>query len=156
MAIFHAVTVGQPKTLFGLQTMCFGMMLWEKRGARYFVHTASLFVPKLSIKQLVGDYYQNGVGKKNNMRKKISGWTYENKKQININLVTSKDKLEETDDFELEFILGEERSGYHLRPDEMVLLIKILSDALLERVIGYGVNRGKLTKKDYKLKDFYN
>ena len=85
------------------------------------------------------------------MKKKISGHNFKNGKSIEAGIVTGKDKIEEVDDFYLKF--GNE--VVHIRPDEAVLIIKVLTDLLLERVVGYEVNTGRLTKLDYKLKGFH-
>ena len=85
------------------------------------------------------------------MKKAVSRHQFKNGKCIEAGIVTDKDKLEEVDDFYLK--IGQDET--HFRPDELVLIIKILSDTLLERVVGYEVNTGRLTKLDYKLKDFH-
>ena len=83
------------------------------------------------------------------MKKIIAQHKYINDKAIkvgvcnNIKGVPASDKLYlQIEDKELVHI-------FYLRPDEIILLIKLLSELILKRVIKYEVNIGKKTKEDY-------
>lgn len=86
------------------------------------------------------------------MRRRITGHTYKNNgAAFNAGIVTKRKKgVPACDVFYIEFKTGKgERQIFYIRPDEVVLIIKILSELILKRVITYKVNLGRKTKLDY-------
>lgn len=79
------------------------------------------------------------------MKKIIVSHKYKNNKSINAGVC---DKTN-TDVMFLETVNKGEKYVWYLRPDEVVLIIKLLSELILKRVISYNVNLGKRKPKDY-------
>ena len=79
------------------------------------------------------------------MKKIIAKHRFKNNKSIQVG-VCDKSPID------LMFLELQDKDGKHtwyLRPDEVVLIIKLLSELILKRVINYEVNLGKKTSKDY-------
>lgn len=78
----------------------------------------------------------------------LSEYKFHNKKAIRLVYRTKKETKEIglpiCDAFVLEFDAGGEKTAVGLRPDEMVIIIRVLSDALFKGIENYdiGVLRG--------------
>lgn len=73
----------------------------------------------------------------------LSEYKFKNKKSIRVVYRTSKEtkakKLPDCDAFTLEFVVDGEVSGFGIRPDEMVIIIRLLSDALFQGIKTYSI-----------------
>ena len=70
----------------------------------------------------------------------LSQHKYKNNKSISLYLVNpDKLKIHEDDVLLLEFDHGGEKTGMHLRPDEAILLSKLINEAVFKAVKSYEV-----------------
>lgn len=81
------------------------------------------------------------------MKRKIAKHTFKNNKEISVGIVDRKDLPH--DNFFLQVEDSENITTFYLRPDEVVLIAKLLNELILKRVISYEVNLGRKTKDDY-------
>ncbi len=80
--------------------------------------------------------------------KTLSEYKFKNNKSIRVVYRNSKETkkagLPDCDAFSLEFIINGKRTGFGIRPDEMVIIINLLSEGLYKGIDGYniGILRG--------------
>ena len=80
------------------------------------------------------------------MKKVIAQHKFKNNKSIKVGIC---DDINKTDLLFLEFSDKDNITTHGLRPDEAVLIVKLLSELILKRVITYEVNLDKKGELDY-------
>jgi len=80
------------------------------------------------------------------MKRKIAQHKYKNDKSISVGIC---DNVNEVDLLFLEIADKKDITTHYFRPDEVILIIKLLSELILKRVVKYDVNLGKKSKRDY-------
>lgn len=83
------------------------------------------------------------------MKNIIAQHRYENNKAIIVGICNKIKGIPKVDNLFLQIEDKELVHIFYLRPDEIILIIKLLSELILKRVVNYEVNIGKKTKEDY-------